>query len=98
MKQRAVLVSMYFGMAMLWQIVLWTALPNVGMGGLAVVWIVWPLLALSGIGVWFLLKSAGPHAVIIFGASVVAMLVATLIAHPQDGMVGLAGKLQALLQ
>ena len=44
------------GIAVLWQVLLWKALPNVGMHGLAAMYLVWPLLALSAICLWFVLK------------------------------------------
>ena len=97
MARRVVLVLAYLGIAALWQWVLWTALPNVGMGGLAVVWIIWPLLVMSGVGLWFLVARSGRLAVPVFAAVTVAMMVVTLVLHPQDDVTSVRGKIAVIV-
>lgn len=86
----------YFALALLWQAVLWTALPNVGMGGLAVLTILWPLIGLSAICLWFALRHSSRYRSAIFILAIAAMLLVSLWSHPQDSPLGLGQKLAAL--
>ncbi len=76
------LTLVYLGLAALWQYILWTVWPNVGMGGLAIVYIVWPLLLFSGIVLWLLLKRFLAQSEAIFALASTAMLLVTLMMHP----------------
>lgn len=97
MLRSTVLVVIYACLAALWQMALWSALPNVGMGGIAVTYIIWPFLAVSAIGLWFGLRSTDKGKLPIFASALVAMLVGTLLIHPQDSRTDGAAKLDALV-
>ena len=81
MPGRAILTCAYLAIAILWQVVLWRLWPNPGMGSLGVFYIVWPLLALSGLGLWHILD--GPAPGLRFCIATAAMLALTLVLHPQ---------------
>ena len=86
----------YLGLAVLWQAVLWGAMPNVGMGGLAITYLLWPLLALSALCLWFLLKGVTKGQTAIFLAALTLMLTTTVALHPQDSQLSLTQKLGAV--
>lgn len=77
-----ILTLVYLGLAALWQYILWTVWPNVGMGGLAIVYLVWPLLFLSGLVLWFLFTGYPAKSNAIFALASAAMLLVTLSMHP----------------
>ena len=82
MSKPTILTLVYLGLAALWQYILWTVWPNVGMGGLAIVYIVWPLLLFSGVVLWLLLKRFFEQSAAIFALASTAMLLVTLSMHP----------------
>lgn len=82
MSKPTILTLVYLGLAVLWQYILWTVWPNVGMGGLAIVYIVWPILLFSGIVLWSLLKRYLAKSEAIFALASTAMLLVTLSMHP----------------
>ncbi|MBO9448218.1 hypothetical protein [Ruegeria sp. R14_0] len=83
MGQPAILALAYLGLSIIWQVVLWMALPNVGMGGLAVIWIVWPLLGVSALGLWMLLRVVEQRKTAVFWGASAAILILTTLVHPQ---------------
>ena len=82
MSKPTILTLAYLGVAILWQYILWTLWPNVGMGGLAIVYIVWPLLLFSGLVLWVLLKRYLAKSDKIFALASTAMLLGTYSMHP----------------
>ncbi len=97
MRQATILALCYALLAAAWQYVLWNALPNVGMGGLAVLYFVWPMLVAWSIGLWFLLRAVGKARIGVFLASCAAMVLVTTILHPQDSSLGVKAKFEAIL-
>ncbi len=88
----------YLGIAALWQAVLWNAMPNVGMGGMAIIYVVWPFLALSTLCLWFVLRAVAKGRTAIFVTALALMLLATVELHPQDSQLSFAQKLGAVSQ
>lgn len=86
----------YLAIAVVWQVVLWRALPNVGMGGLAIAYVFWPLLVLSALCLWFALKKAGRNTAVLFFSVTFAMLLGMLALHPQDSQISFAQKLDVV--
>ena len=82
MSKPTILTLAYLGVAILWQYILWTLWPNVGMGGLAIVYIVWPLLGLSGVTLWFLFKRFRDQRMAILAVVSTAMIAETYLMHP----------------
>ena len=95
--RRSILLSLaYVVVAVVWQALLWGAMPNVGMGGLAVMGLVWPLLGLSVLCLWLLLRTATNGRTAIFVSALLLMLAASVALHPQDSQLGFAQKLGAV--
>ena len=92
-----ILALCYAGLTVAWQTLLWMALPNVGMGALAIVYLVWPALAISAIGLWLLLKRAGGSAMLVFALGCAVMILGTTLLHPQDSQTGFMDKIRAIL-
>ena len=97
MSRAATLALTYLGLVALCQVMLWSALPNVGMGGLAIVYLVWPILALSALVLWCILRKTANGQTMIFAAASTLMLVGSLAAHPQDGQASVPQKLERIL-
>ncbi|QFT78519.1 hypothetical protein [Erythrobacter sp. THAF29] len=97
MRQATFLALCFALLAAAWQCVLWSALPNVGMGGLAIIYFVWPMLVAWSIGLWCLLRAAGKGAMSVFVASCAAMILVTTMLHPQDSSLGIKAKIEAIL-
>lgn len=98
MRQPILFPLSFLGLAALWQALLWSAMPNIGMGGMAVIFVVWPFLALSAVCLWFPLTALEKGRVAVFVSSLVFMLVGTIALHPQDSHLGFAEKLGTLSQ
>ena len=98
MSRPTTLALAYLGLAAVWQVVLWNALPNAGMGGLAIVYLVGPLLVLSAIGLWFISRKTADGRTVIFVLASMLMLVGSLAVHPQDSQTGFLNKLGRILQ
>lgn len=92
-----ILAIAYLVLATFWQIVLFAVLPNVGMGGLAIVYFVWPLIALSAIGLWFALRKYVEQQSTLFVLVSVLMLIGSLALHPQDSQTSLQDKMKRLV-
>ena len=92
-----ILALVFLGLAVLWQIVLFGVLPNVGMGGLAIIYLVWPLIALSAIGLWFAMRKSVEKQSALFVLACTLMLVGCLALHPQDSQTSLPDKMKRLV-
>ena len=88
----------YLALAGLWQLALFKALPNVGMGGLAVMYLVWPLLVLTAAGLWFVMRKYPTRKTLLFVLTTLLMLAGSLAVHPQDSQINLADKLKRLVE
>ena len=75
---------------------LWGAMPNVGMGGQAITYLIWPLLALSALCLSFLLRAMTKGQTGIFFATLTLMLATTVALHPQDSQLSFTQKLGAV--
>lgn len=93
MRKPTILTLAYIAIAALWQAALWSAMPNVGMGGMAITYIVWPCLALSAICLWLTLRAVTKGRTAIFTTAFTLMLSGTLALHPQDSPLGFTEKL-----
>lgn len=96
MRQPTILTLMFLGLLVLWQAVLWWVMPDVGMGGMAIIYIIWPLLALSALCLWFLLRTVTKGRTTYFVMAVTVMLVSTLALHPQDSPLSFSQKLRTV--
>ena len=92
-----ILAFAYLGLATVWQIALFDVLPNVGMGGLAITYLVWPLIALSAIGLWFALRKSVEKQSALFVLACTLMLVGCLAIHPQDSQTSLPDRMKRLV-
>ena len=98
MKHRPTILALaYLGLATLWQIVLFDVLSNVGMGGLAIMYLVWPLIALSAIGLWFALRKYVEQQSTLLVLASVLMLAGCRALHPQDSQTSLPDKMKRLV-
>ena len=82
MSKPTILTLAYLGIAAIWQYFLWTVWPNVGMGGLGIIYIVWPLLLCSGLVLWVLFKRYLAKSDTLFALATTAMLLCTYSMHP----------------
>jgi hypothetical protein len=85
MTRPTILTLAYLGIAAFWQYILWTLWPNVGMGGLAIVYLVWPSLAVSAGLVWFAIRHSQNQSARTFWAITCVMLIMTYALHPNAG-------------
>ncbi|MDJ0637622.1 MAG: hypothetical protein QNJ20_02210 [Paracoccaceae bacterium] len=63
---------------------------------MAIIYLIWPLLALSALCLWFLLKGLTKGRTAIFFAALTLMLAATVALHPQDSQLSFTQKLGAV--
>ncbi len=96
-RRPTILAFAYLGLATVWQIAQFDVLPNVGMGGLAITYLVWPLIALSAIGLWFALRRYVEQQSTFVVLASVLMLVGCLALHPQDSQTSLPDKMKRMV-
>lgn len=98
MSQPILLTCIYAAVIAALQNALIAAMPNTGMGGMALPYIVLPLLALSVVGIYlFLRRSKKMRVAILIGATLVAGLVSISI-YPQDSNLPMSEKFQKISQ
>lgn len=96
MSKPLTLAGIYALAVALLQVVLVQSMPKTGMGAMAMTYMVWPLLAASVIGLYFLLKHFRRGRSAVFIAALIVSVIASVWAHPQDSGLTFIEKLQSI--
>ncbi len=92
----ALLAVVFIAAAAALQVLLWKALPNQGMGALALFYVIWPLNALWAIILFFTLPKEKPLKVFLLFVNLLLMIAVNVWVYPQEEQISFAEKLDRL--